>query len=162
MPGEQHRHMDGFLQEMADRQAIRDLVHAYARRADRGDAKGMAGLFTEDGRLAIHEGDVHATDPVRVRRGRDELVDAFARLDRYDVTTHFLGQHTVTIDGDRATGETYCLAHHLFNDSQQRINLVMAIRYIDVFVRHDAAWLIADRRLAVDWVERRPSPPHPL
>ena len=37
----------------------------------------------------------------------------FAELNKYDATTHFLGQGTIfTLTGGRGTGETYCLAHH--------------------------------------------------
>jgi ketosteroid isomerase-like protein len=37
----------------------------------------------------------------------------FDDLNRYEATTHFNGQSTIDLDGDRATGESYCLAHHL-------------------------------------------------
>jgi hypothetical protein len=37
----------------------------------------------------------------------------FADLNRYETTTHFNGQSTVTIDGDRAMGASYAIAHHL-------------------------------------------------
>ena len=29
---------------------------------------------------------------------------------------HFNGQSTVTLDGDRATGESYTIAHHVFTE----------------------------------------------
>jgi hypothetical protein len=45
-------------------------------------------------------------------RGHAELAEAFKVLENYEITTHFNGQSTVTLDGDRASGETYCLAHH--------------------------------------------------
>jgi hypothetical protein len=35
----------------------------------------------------------------------------FADLNRYDVTTHFNGQSTIGLDGGRATGESYTIAH---------------------------------------------------
>jgi hypothetical protein len=35
-------------------------------------------------------------------------------LNKYDSTTRFVGQSTVfTLTGDQATGEAYCLAHHI-------------------------------------------------
>ena len=38
----------------------------------------------------------------------------FADLNRYDATTHFIGQSTIlTLANERATGEAYCLAHHV-------------------------------------------------
>ena len=37
----------------------------------------------------------------------------FGDLNQYAATMHFNGQSTIYLDGDRATGESYCLAHHL-------------------------------------------------
>jgi hypothetical protein len=34
--------------------------------------------------------------------------------------------------------------------------MIAAIRYDDVFVKQDGAWLFAERRLMVDWIETRP------
>jgi hypothetical protein len=34
-------------------------------------------------------------------------------LNAYAATMHFNGQSMVELDGDRATGEASCLAHHL-------------------------------------------------
>jgi uncharacterized protein (TIGR02246 family) len=132
-----------------DRQAIRDLVDAYAHRADVRDPQGQAALFTEDARVTVDDG--------QTLHGRAELAAAFAGMSTYDKTTHFNGQSTVTIDGDRAAGETYCLAHHLWTEDGQRTLMVMAIRYHDNFARHDGEWLFAERRLIIDWVDRRPS-----
>ncbi|HKN89277.1 MAG TPA: nuclear transport factor 2 family protein [Acidimicrobiia bacterium] len=75
-------------------------------------------------------------------------------------TTHFNGQSTVSVDGDRATGESYCLAHHLSKDEDgQRTMMIASIRYLDEFVKQDGDWLFAERRLMVDWTETRPSAP---
>jgi hypothetical protein len=146
-------------QQAADRLAIRDLVDAYASRADRRDARGQAALFATDGRVAVYEGDPGTTPPAQVLTGRDELADAFGVLRNYEKTTHFNGQSTVTVDGDRATGETYCLAHHLWTEEGQRMLMVMSIRYQDTFVRQGDRWFFAERSLVTDWVDRRPSMP---
>jgi len=37
-----------------------------------------------------------------------------ATLKKYDVTMHFNGQTTIHLSGDSASGETYCLAHHIW------------------------------------------------
>ncbi len=42
---------------------------------------------------------------------REALTPVFADLNRYDVTTHFNGQSTIDLDGGRATGESYTIAH---------------------------------------------------
>jgi hypothetical protein len=63
------------------------------------------------------------------------------------------------LDGDRASGETYCLAHHIWTENGQRTLLVISIRYLDQFVREDGMWRFADRRLIIDWTDQRPSSP---
>ncbi len=147
--------MSADAQELLDRLALRRLVEAYAHGADRRDAQGMAALFTEDGRLAIYEGQPGTAEPTTERRGRPDIASAMKGLNRYEVTTHLLGQQSVDIDGDRATGETYCLAHHVSTRDGTRENRVMSIRYLDHYVRSDGRWLIDERVLAVDWVETR-------
>ncbi|MFE3292130.1 nuclear transport factor 2 family protein [Rhodococcus sp. NPDC059234] len=86
--------------------------------------------------------------------------DRLAIRDAYHATTHFNGQSTVTIDGNRATGESYCLAHHVsIDDSGRRTLMIASIRYLDEFVRHEGNWLFAERRLMVDWTETRTGNP---
>jgi hypothetical protein len=69
---------------------------------------------------------------------------------------HFLGQTTVsTLTGDRGTGETYCMPHHLTVDGENRRVMIAALRYIDTFVKMDGTWLFAERKLYVDWLEER-------
>ena len=64
------------------------------------------------------------------------------------------------MDGDRATGESYCLAHHLStSDDGQRTLMIASIRYLDEFVKEDGDWFFAERRLMVDWTETRQSTP---
>ncbi|RKN21066.1 nuclear transport factor 2 family protein [Micromonospora musae] len=146
-----------FADQLADRLAIRELVDSYAHLADRRDAQGQAALFTDDARVAVYDGEPDLTEPAQVLTGRNDLATAFGSLRNYDKTTHFNGQSSVTLDGDRATGETYCLAHHLWTEEGQRTLMVMSIRYHDTFVRQGGRWLFAERRLITDWVDRRPS-----
>jgi ketosteroid isomerase-like protein len=140
--------------EQADRLAIRELVDAYAQCADRRDAEGQKALFTEDTRFVVYmagEGS-DATDDLR---GRESLTPVFDNLNTYDVTMHFNGQSTVALDGDRATGETYCLAHHVYSDDGERKLMIAAIRYQDTFAKTDRTWRFAERRLYVRWTETR-------
>jgi hypothetical protein len=79
----------------------------------------------------------------------------FDDLNNYEVTTHFNGQSTVALDGDRATGESYCLAHHLFTDGGKRKLMIASLRYHDTFIKEDGTWRFEERRLYVDWTETR-------
>jgi len=141
--------------DTADRLAIRELVDAWARHADRREPERQAALFTEDGRVTVYMGQPETTEAVQVLTGRAELAAAFDALRSYDATTHFNGQHTATVDGDRATGETYCLAYHLWSSGGQRTLMIMSIRYLDAFIRQDGKWLFAERQLITDWTDRR-------
>jgi SnoaL-like domain len=141
--------------EAADRVAIRELVEAYAHCADRRDAKGQMSLFTADTHFVVY---MNARDskPSMELHSREALAPVFADLNKYDATTHFVGQSTIfTLTGDRATGEAYCLAHHLTVDGVKRRLMLAALRYLDTFVKMDGAWLFAERLLFVDWLEER-------
>lgn len=135
-----------------DRAQLRELVDAYARCADRVDNEGLAALFTPDGVLRICERG--NPEPVRQRFGRAEISEAIKGLTRYEVTMHLVGNHYSEIDGDSATGETYCRASHItVHDDGSRTNHVMNIRYLDQFVRLPEGWRIATRELQVEWTE---------
>ena len=146
------------LSEVADRIAIRNLVDAYAHCADRRDAAGQMALFTADTVFEVFM-DSKLAEPTFVIHGRDGLAPVFADLNQYHATTHFNGQSTVQLAGDSATGETYCIAHHLTVKDGQRSFMVASLRYLDKFVRQDGSWRFAARRLLVDWTDTRPSTP---
>src|SRR2546430_12715004 len=142
--------------ELADRVAIRELVDAYAHCADRRDAEGQKALFTEDTRFAVYM-DGEGSEPTYILQGREALTPVFDDLNRYEATTHFNGQSTVTIDGNRATGASYTIAHHLFTEDGDRMIMVASLRYLDTFAKIDGSWYFAERNLILDWSETRPS-----
>ena len=142
--------------EAGDRLAIRELIEAYAHCADRRDAKGQMALFTKDTHFVVY---MNAKDPKPSQElhSRDALAPVFADLNQYNATTHFVGQSTIfALTGDRATGEAYCLAHHVTIDGGKRRLMLASLRYLDIFVKRDGEWLFAERRLYVDWLEERP------
>jgi len=143
-------------QEAGDRLAIRELVEAYAHCADRRDAKGQMALFTPDTHFVVF---MNARDPTPSQElhSREALAPVFADLNKYDATTHFVGQSTVlTLTHDRATGEAYCLAHHVTLDGGKRRLMIASLRYLDRFVKIAEAWFFSERLLYVDWIDERP------
>ena len=112
-------------------------------------------LFTTDTRFVVY---MNAKDPKPSQElnSREALAPVFADLNRYDATTHFVGQNTIfTLAADRATGEAYCLAHHVTVEGGKRSLMLASLRYLDTFVKIDGAWLFAERLLYVDWLEER-------
>jgi hypothetical protein len=149
------RHVSISPAEAADRLAIRELVEAYAHCADRRDAKGQMYLFTANTHFAVY---MNAKDPTPSQElhSREALAPVFADLNKYAATMHFVGQSTIlTLTADRGTGEAYCLAHHITVDREKRKLMIAALRYYDIFVKVDGAWLFAERLLYVDWIEER-------
>jgi len=81
-------------------------------------------LFTTDTHFVVY---MNAKDPTPSMElhAREALAPVFPDLNKYDATTHFVGQSTIfTLTAERATGEAYCLAHHITpGDGKQRLML---------------------------------------
>ena len=149
------KHVTVSPSEAADRLSIRELVEAYAHCADRRDAKGQMSLFTTDTHFVVYMNANNPT-PSQELHSREALAPVFAALNQYDATTHFVGQSTIlSLSGDRATGEAYCLAHHVTVDAGKRRLMVASLRYLDTFVKTGGAWLFSERLLYVDWLDER-------
>jgi hypothetical protein len=137
--------------------ALFALAVTYARAADRRDAQEFVSAFAEDGQLSI----CSIAEPgviLRTIEGHAELAAIPRALARYDRTFHLLGQASYGHDGDEATGEVYCVAHHLTVDATGAEDRVMYIRYADDYrIDPTGAWRIAHRRVLIDWTETRPA-----
>jgi hypothetical protein len=133
-----------FLEDEAE---LRRLVTAYARMVDRRDWSLLSRIFTDAARLR---------GPGYAMRGHDELRAGLATIDRFSATMHLVMNQVVEVDGDRATGEVYCLANHLLEDRGQQAKLDMGIRYEDRYERTPQGWRIAERVLHVVWQQRLP------
>ena len=132
---------------LVDREAVRDLLHAYARAVDGKDLAAVAACFTAD---CAYEGTL----------GRGTIADALASLEgafaRYDRTMHCMSTQLVEIDGDAARAETYCVAHHVRPDGG---HFATGVRYLDALVRTRAGWRIRQRCVRTEWT--RPDAPEP-
>ena len=147
MPGD-----DG-VSELRDALAIRSLCERYAQAVDAGDPAAFVSVFTSDGHLVSnYTGSEHHFN------GHERLAEVVAGAKGVAPTTmHLIGNHLAEVDGDTATGVTYCVANHLRED---RSNHVMMVRYIDRYARgSDGNWLIADRRVDIQWTETRQADP---
>jgi SnoaL-like domain len=140
--------------EAGERLAIRELLDAYAHCADRRDAKGQMSLFTPNTHFVVFM-DVKSEKPSTELHRREDLAPVFDDLNKYEATTHFMGQSTIVLDGDRATGETYCIAHHVYSSEGKRTLFIASIRYHDTFAKVRGTWFFAERKLMVDWTDTR-------
>jgi ketosteroid isomerase-like protein len=87
-----------------DQLALKRLVDTFSNLADVKDVKSQMDLFTDDAEVHSKVGEY-----VSVMKGKEQNGNAFASyLAQFDVVYHLNGQQTVEIDGDTATGISYC------------------------------------------------------
>ena len=147
--------MTGRLQELADRLDIRDLVDRYAQCVDSLQYEQVAAVFTEDGVLSVCDQPGVAT-VTRERHGRADITQAMRWVKRHAMTAHTIGNHTATIEGDTATGETRCIAHHIGGEPGALTDLIWNLRYRDTYTRTAEGWRIAHRVLLLDAESEQP------
>jgi uncharacterized protein (TIGR02246 family) len=136
-----------------DQWEIRQLVERYAQAVDRADPAGVAALFAPDGVLEVWM-DPKLDEPTAVRAGRDEIETAIGGITRYRATHHTIASSVADVDGDQASGETRCVAHHIYDDGDEVRDRVLYIRYVEAFARIDGRWQFTRREFHVQWRAR--------
>ena len=145
-----------------DRLELRQLAYRYAHAADRRDFEAFRDVFTSDGRVAGYAGNTSEGEPSFEMVGHEDICKGMQGLERYETTFHFVGNQLVELDGDSASGETYCVAHHLYVQEGVRMNYTMFIRYQDRYSRTEQGWRLAERVLHLDFDRRAPIEDNPV
>lgn len=138
------------LQQVIDRQEIRDLFARYCRGIDRLDGGLVRSVYHPDS--FDDHGSYKGSGPAFA----DHVIPA---LSRFTSTTHFLGNSLIEFDGaDVARCETYCLAFHRSHADGVDTDHLVAVRYVDrVERRGGGPWLIAHRVVVFDWARSDPA-----
>jgi len=140
---------DARLRVFLDKQDCAELIYRLARAIDRCDAALLRSLFHDD-----------ATDDHGVFHGTAKdfvpwVMDVLATMKR---TQHCICNMLIEVDGDRAFGETYFIAHHtLQNEKGDDVFMIAAGRYLDRFERRNGVWKISHRQACYDWNSVGPS-----
>ena len=133
------------VDELAAREAVRDLVARYNANADSGRFDEVLALFAPDAVMVLDDETLEGRDAIAAlfERTRRRVV-ASGTPDRGAHLRHFTATHQIDVlDVDRAVGRCYfqvLMAHGLDHWG----------RYIDEYVRADGRWLFASRRVTVD------------
>ncbi len=144
----------GAIDDTAARLALRTLVDSFAAGCDRRDMTLYRSLWHEGSTLHAYWPDGRRTD----RRPLDDEAHLLEFLEQYLHTFHFVGNQLVELDGDRATGEVYCFAHHLYDRDGTTYDRVVAIRYHDRYRRGEHGWKFEHRDLYMLWAVELPLP----
>ena len=132
---------------LEDRLALRELVDRYARIPDDRDYALVDVLFTEDGTLV---------GPGFELVGRENIRQGMQAIERYSATLHSMHGHLAEIRGDKASGDTWCIANHIHEKAGLPHKLDWGIRYKDRYQRRDAGWQISHRELVLIWAQDLP------
>jgi len=139
------------IAEIEDRIAIKNVVDTFSILADTKEVEKQLLLFTENATVeSVMQGQVG-----NALTGRKQIGDAFAGfLKNFETVYHINGQQTLTLNGDRASGISYCLVTLIGTASGKRIKTTMGVYYHDEFVKENNRWLIAKRKSTFAWQER--------
>ena len=131
---------------MTSRDAIADLIHAYAERLDAGDLDGVAALFAA-ATYGRPGGPVrHGTAEVRAALGVVKLHDGSPRT-----------KHVITnliVDVDEAAGAATARSYFTVLQAAGTLPLqvILAGRYHDRFEHAGATWRFSERAIHIDLV----------
>lgn len=140
------------MQELIDKDAIRELVLLYSRAIDRKDVELLRDLYTEDAT------DSHGDSFDGPADKYCEFIEQ--SLPYMPYSGHHVCNHMISVEGDEANGEVYALAYHVIpNQSGDGTSEedFMAVRYIDNYRRcTDGKWRFSKRVVTYDLQIRRP------
>jgi ketosteroid isomerase-like protein len=140
------------LVELADRVSLKELVDTVSILADKKDVHTQVQLFSENATSETFSGGT----PILKLKGRKEMEEAFGNfLKNFETVYHLNGQQKVTINGDNATGTSYCLVTLIGTENGKKMKTTIGAIYQDDFVRENSRWLIAKRIGHFDWQEKR-------
>ena len=127
------------LEEMADRMAIQEVIHMYARGVDRADADILKSACWPDSELDYggYKGPAHPFC--------EALPDG---LRKFVNTQHQVSNILIFLDGDKAKAETYLTAHHRRPDDTE---MTYIGRYLDNLEKRDGVWKISFRKIVMTW-----------
>jgi hypothetical protein len=142
--------MEPELRELLDKQAIAELLYAYAEAIDRRDQKLLRTVFTED--CQLHYGAYDHPASVLVDSWRADRPPAFL------MTHHLYGNIIVRFHGvDRARSITYFFACHRAKRDGRMVDEMVRGRYLDRLIRRADRWRFAERTIVFDWSRIAPT-----
>lgn len=131
------------LEELADREAIRECLYRYSRGVDRLDADMLRSAYWPDC-VDRHMG--------FVGNAEEFIAWSFPIMGTMDQTMHMIGNVLMTVRGTRADVESYFYGIHRINTpSGGKADVIGAGRYVDQFEKRGDEWRIKARMVVTDW-----------
>jgi len=137
------------LERLLAREAIREVLAAYARGVDRADAALLKSCYHPDA-IEEHGGNFEGN-------AWEYVEAAMPRVRRMGVMQHLLGTSFIDLQDDTAYVETYIWTFARFTRDGADVDTFTGGRLVDRFERRNGAWKIAHRRTVFDWNRDTPS-----
>ncbi|MFR9749619.1 nuclear transport factor 2 family protein [Nocardia sp. 004] len=128
------------LQEISDRLEIQDLMVRYSHAVDTQQWDLLDEVFTQDAHIDYSAmggsvGDLAATKTFLA-----------TVLPNFLAFQHLIGNSSITVDGDTATGRTMCHNPMLMSGGDGAPTMMLCgLWYLDTFLRVDGQWRITKR-----------------
>ncbi len=136
------------LTELADRQAIRDLIYTYCRAVDRLDIPLGHSIWHDDG-YADYGADYYQGP------GRG-VIDTICKHHQALIShSHQVTNILIELDGDRAGSEAYVTGTMRLNRQEQLLHVGVWARYLDRWERRQGRWGLVRREVVFDHDEMR-------
>lgn len=140
------------LKSVEDKIALKELVDEFSILSDQKDGEIQALLFTENAVVKTYLGD----KCILTLKGRKQIGDTFGNfLKSQETVYHINGQQTVKVDGDKATGISYCQVTLIANTNGKHTQTMQGVYYNDEYVRVNGKWLINKRDSHFQWRETK-------
>jgi hypothetical protein len=136
--------LDSKIQEILDKESIRELVYTYCRAADRHDNELMRTLYHEDAY------DDHGS----FFKGKAmEFLDLLPEIQKsMGILHHNVTTHNIKLSGTKAEGETYIIAFHQVLTEEGNYDVLIGGRYFDEYEKRNDVWKFSSRAVDADWV----------
>ncbi len=135
-------HSQAMLNEVMDRDHIREVVHRYCRAVDRGTLEDVMALFDNECDLLLIPGNKRA--------GRQAVERWYSRYmsHRLECLRHLIHNQIITLNGDRATSKSYFDAVGALRGE----SLVVGGFYEDTLRKVAGQWKFSEKIIRVDFM----------
>ena len=136
------------IQTLLDKQALHELMTAYARGVDRADVAVLESIWHDDATVDVG---------MFVGSAKDFCAAMTAPGSPMETCSHMIMNEFYHVDGDTAVGESYVLGMTTtVNEDGSKTDASVGGRYLDRYSRRDGVWKIDHHQFVVDFNRSEP------